>query len=444
MKWTWFAVSLAVAGPLALAQPHRHSHRHAEKRSPDTEIVWELEGKRVDDKFVQEGLKAGTLVKVGNTVKTQDPPSESKVKYGADGDKDEDAKQQSRGDHDEKDGKKGKKGKKGDDQGAKKGDDDKKDGDDKKGKGDKNKDGDDDKEDKKSEGGKKSGGGGGKGVDEEFPDGKLDCSTFPSDYGAIEIPWTKLGGWTGLQQVEYNDDGSAIKDIHTGISGPCKEGMMCSYACPPGYEKAQWPSVQGAKGQSVGGIECKDGKLRLPQGSTSKKLCRKGYGGVKVHNKIGKPIAVCRTDYPGTEAMTIPATLDISSSEPYDLTCPDAAKTYVWQKKATSAQYYVNPAGTSLEEACTWNKKGSNKGNFAPMNVGVGRKDGATWTSIFQNKPSNVDGKLSFNVRIVGGNLPCKYEDGEYYRGDRLDPSKWTRDPDGCTTQGDDVTFEFY
>ncbi len=92
MKWTWFAVSLAVAGPLALAQPHRHAHRHAEKRSPGTEVVYELDGKVVDKDFVEKGLQDGSLVRVGDSVKANDAPASSptptpkiKAKYGASG-----------------------------------------------------------------------------------------------------------------------------------------------------------------------------------------------------------------------------------------------------------------------------------------------------------------------------------------------------------------------
>ncbi len=64
--------------------------------------------------------------------------------------------------------------------------------------------------------------------------------------------------------------------------------------------------------------------------------------------------------------MNIPATLDIESSNPYELTCPDQ-DFYKWKGQRTSAQYYVNPAGTPLEQACTWGKKGSEVGNFSPM-----------------------------------------------------------------------------
>lgn len=65
--------------------------------------------------------------------------------------------------------------------------------------------------------------------------------------------------------------------------------------------------------------------------------------------------------------MNIPATMDASSSEPYELTCPNQNTYYRWQGKKTSAQYYVNPMDTPIEEACTWGSAGSNKGNWAPI-----------------------------------------------------------------------------
>lgn len=136
------------------------------------------------------------------------------------------------------------------------------------------------------------------GLDADFPDGELDCSTFPSEYGAIPLDYLKLGGWSGIQYVSYA--GNFINDIVTAVAGDtCKDGAMCSYACPPGYQKSQWPSTQGATGQSVGGIECRNGKLHLTNPSLSKKLCIPGVGGVHVQNTLGETVAVCRTDYPG-------------------------------------------------------------------------------------------------------------------------------------------------
>ncbi|EEQ87523.1 hypothetical protein RJZ56_001440 [Blastomyces dermatitidis] len=265
---------------------------------------------------------------------------------------------------------------------------------------------------------------GGSGLDSEFPDGKISCSEFPSDYGAISLDWLGLGGWSGIQYVTVKD--SSVTDIRTGIEGDrCEDGSMCSYACPPGYQKTQWPSTQGATGQSVGGLECSGGKLRLTNPSLSKKLCMKGAGGVEVKNTMNKVVAVCRTDYPGTESETVPLSATPGSTQP--LTCPDAGSYYVWENKPTSAQYYVNPKGVSIQEGCQWGDGSRPIGNFAPINLGVGKRDGATFISIFQNKPT-TNAKLDFKIEIQGSDLggKCKYENGLFWDANGSNE-------DGCT-----------
>ena len=141
---------------------------------------------------------------------------------------------------------------------------------------------------------------GGQGLDAEFPDGEIDCTTFPSDYGPIEVEWANLGGWSGIQYVTI--EGDTVTEIITGVPGGdgCKPGAMCSYACPPGYQKSQWPSVQGSTGQSVGGLSCNsNSKLTLTNPGLSKTLCIQGTGAVTVQNKLSNNAAICRTDYPG-------------------------------------------------------------------------------------------------------------------------------------------------
>jgi hypothetical protein len=136
------------------------------------------------------------------------------------------------------------------------------------------------------------------GLDADFPDGELDCSTFPSEYGAVPLNYLGLGGWSGIQYVSLAD--KVISEIVTAVTGDsCTSGAMCSYACPAGYQKSQWPTTQGSTGQSVGGIECRNGKLYLTNPSLSKKLCIPGVGGVHVQNTVGETVSVCRTDYPG-------------------------------------------------------------------------------------------------------------------------------------------------
>lgn len=141
---------------------------------------------------------------------------------------------------------------------------------------------------------------GGQGLDVEFPDGEIDCTTFPSDYGPIEVGWANLGGWSGIQYITI--EGDTVTEIVTAVPGGdgCKPGAMCSYACPPGYQKSQWPSAQGSTGQSVGGLSCNsNGKLTLTNPGLSKTLCIRGTGAVTVQNKLSNNAAICRTDYPG-------------------------------------------------------------------------------------------------------------------------------------------------
>jgi hypothetical protein len=255
----------------------------------------------------------------------------------------------------------------------------------------------------------------GNGLDEDFPDGELDCGTFPEDYGAIPVDWMGLGGWTGVQQAGSTLGGYG--NIRTALTGDnCTEGAYCSYACPAGYQKSQWPTTQGATGQSIGGILCQGGKLHLTNTAMSKKLCMTGTSEVevKIENNLGKNVAVCRTDYPGTEGETVP--LNTKPGKTYPLTCPDADNYYNWQGGKTSAQYYVNPAGVSVSDACQWGSDANPWGNFAPMNLGVGYSNGRAWLSIFQNAPT-TDAKLEFTVEIKGGDDmsgTCKYSNGQY------------------------------
>ena len=138
----------------------------------------------------------------------------------------------------------------------------------------------------------------GEGLDREFPDGEISCSDFPDEYGPLNLDYLGMGGWSGIQYVTLS--GNAFSTIHTGIKGSdCRDGAMCSYACPPGYQKSQWPEAQGANGESVGGLSCRNGKLHLTNPSLSKKLCIPGTGGIFVENKLSEVVSVCRTDYPG-------------------------------------------------------------------------------------------------------------------------------------------------
>jgi len=139
-------------------------------------------------------------------------------------------------------------------------------------------------------------------VTKPFPDGQLSCNTFPSTYGAIPVNWVNNGGWTAVQHATIS--GGHVTYITTSNTcTPPTDGTttLCSYACPPSYQKAQWPSTQGPPGnaQTVGGLMCgSDGKLHLTN-SGSKYLCMQGTNNVFVQNKMSAGSSVCRTDYPG-------------------------------------------------------------------------------------------------------------------------------------------------
>ncbi|EEH11584.1 cell wall synthesis protein [Histoplasma capsulatum G186AR] len=276
----------------------------------------------------------------------------------------------------------------------------------------------------------------GAGVEQDFPDGQISCSNFPAEYGAISLDWLGLGGWSGIQYVTVQ--GSSVTDIRTGIHGDkCEDGAMCSYACGPGYQKSQWPSTQGSTGQSVGGLKCSGGKLYLTNPGLSKKLCMKGVGGVQVKNTMSQVVAVCRTDYPGTESETVP--LSVGGGSITELTCPDSGNYYTWQGKGTSAQYYVNPKGVTIQEGCQWGDGSRPIGNFAPINLGVGRSDGTIFLSIFQNAPT-TNAKLDFSIKIEGSNLSgaCSYKNGMFH-------DATGSNPNGCTVgvTGGTATYVF-
>ncbi|KAI4190018.1 MAG: hypothetical protein LQ346_004994 [Caloplaca aetnensis] len=276
---------------------------------------------------------------------------------------------------------------------------------------------------------------GGTGLDREFPDGELDCSEFPSDYGPIDITWMRLGGWSGIQYPTIK--GSKVVDIFTEIAGGknCSAGAMCSYACPAGYQKSQWPSTQGLTGQSVGGLQCNsNGKLQLTNPGLSKTLCIKGTGATKVQNMLKTNAAICRTDYPGTEDETVPLNTQPGSENP--LTCPDSTTYFKHDGSPTTAQYYVNNRGVPVHEACSWNTDGSGKGNWAPTYFGVGQDTyGKTWLSISSTKQNNPKSysPLDYVAEIVGDGLSgkCRVKNGQFCSGADYDDCNDM----GCTVE---------
>lgn len=281
------------------------------------------------------------------------------------------------------------------------------------------------------------------GIDVPFPTGDdaPPCSVFPSAYGAVPVDWLGTEGWTSLQQPSNGYvPGVKIDTIVAPTSGGCTNNTFCSYACPAGYQKSQWPEdSQGATGQSVGGLWCDaTGKLRLTRPS-HKTICQKGAGGVFIKNNLSGKAAVCRTDYPASENMVIP--LETTPGGTFEVTNPDSNDYYWWDDKPTTAQYYVNLLDVPVEEGCKWvsEKWPKSAGNWAPINMGVGKATtGITFLSIFPNTPTS-NAELNFNIKITGDvNSECKLEGGVFSNGD----------PTGCTTaiskEGGTAIIEFY
>ncbi|RDI83671.1 ATP-dependent permease [Venturia inaequalis] len=285
------------------------------------------------------------------------------------------------------------------------------------------------------------------GSDVPFPDGELDCSEFPSSYGALPVPWLELGGWSSVQKPNkflrhgLSDILSVTKRQCEGKTC-CLEGSYCSYACGEGMLKWQWPSIQGAEGQSIGGVQCRDGKLWLTNPSVPT-LCAPGNDKVKVvvKNNLDQNVAVCRTNYPGDERMSVP--LDVRPGHSRKLAVPDARK--FWRTRtgaSTSGQYYINMPGYSIEKACVWGDYGDDFGNFAPTNIGVGIDGGIAYVSLFKNYPSQQTAILPYTITIEGGSIPCQYKNGQYCTGENYSHCS-SEGNAGCTVAASSGTITF-
>ena len=278
----------------------------------------------------------------------------------------------------------------------------------------------------------------GSGIDTDFPDGQISCDQFPSSYGAKAVPWMKVGGWSGIQTPGSTFPGlnkGAISDISTQVPSACSDGAcctggsFCSYACPAGYLKSQWPvGNQGETGQSVGGLYCSssDNKLYLTNPGLSKKLCIEGSSQVNsnIVSSLDSNVAACRTDYPGCESMNIPTLVvgGSGSNQTTPLATVSGATYYHWQgaddnaNYATSAQYYINPSKYSVSDGCWWNEPGTPAGNYAPVILGVGiDASNKGWFAIQDNSQKPDGAELDFGIRIDSsdGTNFCQYKPGQ-------------------------------
>ncbi|CAH6722077.1 secreted beta-glucosidase Sim1p [[Candida] jaroonii] len=238
----------------------------------------------------------------------------------------------------------------------------------------------------------------------EFKDGVYDCDSVPTGQGVISIDWISglNGGW------------STVMDSNGNTSPNCKDGYYCSYGCQAGMSKTQWPSEQPSNGISVGGLLCKNGKL-YRSNTDSNYLCEWGAQKANFVSQISKDVAICRTDYPGSENMNIPTLLKAGNKAIVSVV--DSDSYYTWKGGKTSTQYYVNNAGVSVEDGCIWGTDGSGVGNWAPVVLGAGTTGGNTYLSLIPN-PNNKT-PPNYNIKIVGEDGAtvvgdCKYEDGSY------------------------------
>lgn len=237
---------------------------------------------------------------------------------------------------------------------------------------------------------------------DKFEDGKYKCSDFPSFVsGVISLDWIGLGGW------------SSVQDSNGQAGTSCENGMYCSYACDVGQVKTQWPENQPDNGSSLGGLYCKDGYLYRTNKNFDN-LCEDTDSQVTVVNNVDTgEIALCRTDYPGSENMNIPTVVESGKSQP--LAVIDQDTYYKWSGKPTSAQYYVNNAGVSKENGCIWGDSQSEVGNWAPLVIGAGKSNGMTYLSLIEN-PNNHK-SANFNVKFKGDHInggdACSYVNGK-------------------------------
>lgn len=139
--------------------------------------------------------------------------------------------------------------------------------------------------------------------------------------------------------------------------------------------------------------------------------------------------------------MSIP--LDVRPGRTRRLACPDKDRYWKTQSGAgTSAQYYINMPGYSVEKACVWGDNGDDFGNFAPTNIGVGISGGTAYISLFKNYPSQPNVNLPYTITIEGGSIPCQYRNGQYCTGENYSNCQSTGNA-GCTVAASSGTVTF-
>jgi len=171
----------------------------------------------------------------------------------------------------------------------------------------------------------------------------------------------------------------------------------------------------GANGESVGGLECRsDNRLyRINQDNNILCMADSSAVTVEVVNNMAQPIAICKTNYPGDEAMTIP--YPVQPGQSIELPVIQATDFYRANGAPTSGQFYINNPGVPVDQACVWGQPGSMKGNFVSMNLGVGiNGNQPAYASLFTNWPTQNAGTYPGTIRVEGSAISpsegCQYD----------------------------------
>lgn len=256
------------------------------------------------------------------------------------------------------------------------------------------------------------------GSSSSFTDGTIKCTDFDTlaeQSGVIAVDWIGLGGYASIMSMDGD------------TSTTCEPGYYCSYACEAGQSKTQWPSSQPSDGRSVGGLYCGTDGYLYKTNSDYDSLCVSGESTAYFKSEIDQDVALCRTDYPGSENMVVPTLLSAQGSAAVSVV--DEESYFQWEGKPTSSQYYVNNAGVSVEDGCIWSTSGTTVGNWAPLVIGAGSLNGVTYLSLIPN-PNNEAG-TNYNVKFVARDGAetvgeCSYINNVYTGGSGSDGCTFT------------------
>ncbi|KAJ2780032.1 hypothetical protein H4R18_003687 [Coemansia javaensis] len=224
--------------------------------------------------------------------------------------------------------------------------------------------------------------------------------------GAVRFPWSA----GNADRVVPITPGAKNAGWAMSPDQQCTAGSWCPYACEPGYYAAQWDPqalVYNGKGSMNGGLFAEaDGRLTKP--FPERPYCAPGMFNARIRNTLGQPVSACQTVYPGNEAMLIPSVAAPGGSVPLNV-----VPSSYWL--GTSAQYYVNMAGSGSEQ-CVWGNPGKPTGNWGPFIFGAGQgKDGNTYISV-QYNPLYLEvgfkAQDAYNVRIECDSGHCNFPAG--------------------------------